>query len=647
MIWLAPGAAILGAALALPALAAIYMLRLRRRPVRVSAASLWNEAAEDLEANVPLRWLRASWLLLAQLLALLMLVAALGRPAIPSDRPSAVRAVVLIDVSASMRARLGDGRTRFELARERARALIDDLDEGTERRSLALVAFGARPVALTPMTSDRRALRRALETLEPTDEPGDLSAALELASALVRGGDEGDREAAAIWIIGDGGYESTEPLSAPGEVAFVGVGAGNADNADDADDADAPGNIGVVALAARRDYRDPVLVRVLVSVAHADDRERAAVLRLTLDGEEIERRALSIERADAGGLSERAHSFDVRSVDGGLLRVELSPGGTLDADDRASLTLRPASRPRLVWVTPDTDDDRVERWVLGDVIEALDAGDVRRVPAGSASDISADLWILDGVDADARGLASAAPALQFLAPTSDAPVSPVRVVSWDRDHPTLRHAPLDQLVVRRRAELPPPTSDATRSVLARGPDGPLIVEDSTTRGRRVLVAFDPTETDWPLQPGFAVFVASCVDYLTLRAERDTGRRWRTGEVVSIPTGRPPGQAGDVVVLDAEGVPVETTVIGGEARFRPARAGVHRLEGVAGARWASVNVESRTETAARMAETLSIAGRDLAGGAATAGPRELWRWLVLAGGVLLVLEWFVYVARSRG
>ena len=68
MIFLAPLTGLIAAAVTVPTLLTFYLLRLRRRPVRVSTTMFWLPIGEDLEANVPLRMLRASWLLLLHLL---------------------------------------------------------------------------------------------------------------------------------------------------------------------------------------------------------------------------------------------------------------------------------------------------------------------------------------------------------------------------------------------------------------------------------------------------------------------------------------------------------------------------------------------------------------------------------------------------
>ena len=79
---------LLAAAVGGAVILALYVLKLRRRPVRVSNAHLFERAAKDLQANVPFRMLRANLLLLLHLLILALLALALGRPVL-EDAPAA------------------------------------------------------------------------------------------------------------------------------------------------------------------------------------------------------------------------------------------------------------------------------------------------------------------------------------------------------------------------------------------------------------------------------------------------------------------------------------------------------------------------------------------------------------------------------
>ena len=134
MIFLAPAAAVVGAALAVPALLALYLLKLRRRPVRVGSILFWPAAERDVQANVPLRWVRPSWLLLLHLLILGCLLTAMGRPALSDGGDAAARTVLLIDASASMLAADagpagGEAVTRLERAKACLLYTSDAADE--------------------------------------------------------------------------------------------------------------------------------------------------------------------------------------------------------------------------------------------------------------------------------------------------------------------------------------------------------------------------------------------------------------------------------------------------------------------------------------------------------------------------------------
>ena len=117
--FLEPGLLALGG-LALP-LILLYVLKVRRDRVDVSANRLWAEALAEVEAQVPFRRLRRNWLLLLQLLILLLIVLAAAAPFRRTLlRPGRSTAIVL-DASASMMAA-----GRFDDALARARGLVVD-----------------------------------------------------------------------------------------------------------------------------------------------------------------------------------------------------------------------------------------------------------------------------------------------------------------------------------------------------------------------------------------------------------------------------------------------------------------------------------------------------------------------------------------
>src|SRR4029078_7715304 len=88
----------------IPAVIAMYMLKLRRDESLVRSTLLWTRLLTDVEANAPWQRLRRSLLLLLQLLLVLILVLLAARPFL-ERRPGLARDVVLVlDTSASMAA---------------------------------------------------------------------------------------------------------------------------------------------------------------------------------------------------------------------------------------------------------------------------------------------------------------------------------------------------------------------------------------------------------------------------------------------------------------------------------------------------------------------------------------------------------------
>ena len=104
MSFLVPTAAFL--ALTLPAIVALYFLRIRRPTRIVPALNLWPDQIRDRQANVPWQRLRFSWLLLLQLLGAAILVAAAVQPALSAGTSLASSSVTERSTDKLLRLRL-------------------------------------------------------------------------------------------------------------------------------------------------------------------------------------------------------------------------------------------------------------------------------------------------------------------------------------------------------------------------------------------------------------------------------------------------------------------------------------------------------------------------------------------------------------
>ena len=101
----------------------LYFLKVRRRERRVSSLLLWEAIVRDREASTFFQRLQRDPLLILQILALLALTLALARPVATVMGEGARKVVIVLDVSASMKA--GDvSPSRFDVARADAVQLV-------------------------------------------------------------------------------------------------------------------------------------------------------------------------------------------------------------------------------------------------------------------------------------------------------------------------------------------------------------------------------------------------------------------------------------------------------------------------------------------------------------------------------------------
>lgn len=176
-------------ALALPAIAAMYILKRTYENTEISSHLLWRRVLQEQEANRPWQRLRSRWLLLLQLLAALLLVLALMGPYMKGAGHASGDAVLLIDRSASMTARSSASgeQTMFQLAIDEAERWID---QQSGNRSVTIVASGAIPEVLASKKQNKTELKQLLQTITPLYGKADNAAALSLADSLLQGGSD-------------------------------------------------------------------------------------------------------------------------------------------------------------------------------------------------------------------------------------------------------------------------------------------------------------------------------------------------------------------------------------------------------------------------------------------------------------------------
>ncbi|HLU39834.1 MAG TPA: VWA domain-containing protein, partial [Planctomycetota bacterium] len=599
----------------------LYMLRLRRPPRRVPSLLLWRQTLQDERVNAPLRRLRRDASLLLQIALLALLALAATQPLFGSKAVGA-SVVVLLDRSASMAARDAQGRSRLDLAKERAAELFA-AHGGAE---LALVSFAAGAELNAPFTGDRRAFTAALTGVEVEEVGGDLGSALRLAAAL--GSQRALRE---VILLTDGALDDVAGFDLPFPLRCETLPA-------------AGPNLGIVRLAARREAGGTWHVFAAVAAsAPAGGAPPTARLRIEVEGE------LHAEIAVAPGpdVPERVEAQlpadAVASQDAAMLTLRLVPDGfdALAADDVACLAL-PPNRPLRVRL--DEGLDAFARALAASDDVALDGGPtpdlvIGKTPLGG--ELAAPVTLSVGAVPEA------------LADVVEVVAEEGRVIDQDRLDPLLAHVELEDLVllddVRLRAEQT--EADVERAgftTLVHAARGPLLVRHRAALGDQVAygLLFDPERSTLPYRIAFPVLV----DNLLGIARDAVGLRdvpgARTGTLP--PLAAAPGAR--VALRGPDGARSELRA--GDDGFvrgaRAPRAGVWTIEDGVAPRRIGVGLLDLRESTLAAPEALAIGELSVetrAAEAAVAG--TLWQPLVACALLLACAEWWVYRRRRRG
>lgn len=670
MTFLAPLAGLIAAAIAIPALLALYFLKLRRRRIDVSSTLLWRKAISDLHVNAPFQKLRRNLLLLLQLLALLALLIALARPTLRGPATQGMRVVILIDQSASMSAKEA-GTTRLEQAKRQAQELVDNLggqskDGQTSGDGDAMVVtFGKQARVVQTMTGDRGLLRDAIGSIQPTDEPGRLAPAMRLAEPFALETTEGSSKpkGVLVYVFSDGRVPDEAQATPNGaEVRFVRVGPSEREAMTD--------NVGIVTLAAKRDPRDPRRVQVLSQLANAGAAVVQTNVTLSVAGKVERSLKLTLPPSPtkdiAIGLVTVPAEFELELPDSALLTVTHDHKDALASDNQASLVVAPPRKLRVLLVS-DRGNVFLQRSINASGVERLatstlaqyEATDSSQLVRGAGGDAGAgfDVVVFDAVSPKrvppiaslSWGGAPPIAGLRRLAgPAGEEKGRPQPVLDWKRDDAMLRYVAIDDLLMQSPGRLALP-DDAT--ILATAASGPVMAEVRSSGHRHVVTSFDLARTNWPLRVSFAVFVDNVLSDLGLGGGAAAGRWYQPGEVSVVPAQGTSGGSGGARQFSVNG-PEElmASVDQGVATLPMFRlTGLYRASSVLTAPWDKlpVNLCDDLETDVRPSGVLRFGSTPAqAQSGSEVVRKEVWRWFVLAGLALLMVEWYVYTRRVQ-
>lgn len=595
--------AALGFAAIIPAIVALYFLRLRRRDRVVSSTVLWEQLLADQQANSFWQRLRSSWLLWLQLLLAALLILAAARPFRLALARTGGNTVVLLDASAVMQA-TDLKPNRFEAARGQVADLISAVGPGDQ---MSLITLTRSPQVLIANSGDRDALRRALGRAQVTAEEGDIAQGLALAQSLLQGKPNGQ-----IVIFSSGhlrGLEDLEPIGFP--VRYVAIGG------------PAP-NLALTAFAAREQGGRQV---ALAQVTNFGPAAAPAALEIWADGH-----LASVQQADLPAGATKAFTWPV-TPGAKVLEARLPGPDALALDNRAWALVGGAQRLHILLVSKG---NAFLQKVLG--LEAGASVDVV-APDEYKGGEGHDLLVFDGYLPDPLPEGR----VLIVNPPGGEPV-PVGAIAQAEGDPLLQY--VDTRDVHVAAAAKAATLPVGAHLLWQAPSDkgnvPLLWSEERGATAVVTMNFDLHLSDLVLRPAFPILMQNLVGWLLPPAPTPEAGV-RPGEAVPI---RPWPGTTRLTVSDPTGkateIPLSDSVPPFTATDRP---GVYTVQQQVGSEVRQslfvVNLFSGLASDVNPAQTLTLPAGTAPPVTERQVPREFWTWLAWAFLAGLGLEWWVY------
>lgn len=589
----------------------LYLLKVRRREVRVPAKFLFPAITTDVRANALFHRLRPNLLLFLQLLAALLLLTALARPMIQAKGLPG-QSVLVMDTSASMRAR-DVSPSRLDAAKNRIRRFVQELNPGEQ---LAIIEAGAQVRVLASLTSDKQKLLDAVNQIQPTDTAGSLDEALRLAAALVGKSDE-----SRIVLLSDGAFPPVSDFSAGNaKLVFEALGSSG-------------GNLAISAMDVQERSGG---LEWFVGVRNYGSQPQKAILEFYAGGKLVDARPITVEAGQTIGQTLTAQQLPEP------LEARLLVDDALDADNRA-FRVGIAQKPvrvllvgegnffleRALALEPNVKVDKAPSVPESERGERVGGGNYELVIFDRVAPVSFKARAVVVVKAQGGPIAALGQ-----------PVRQPRVALWEREHPLMRYLELSNLLIDSAPRLTPAP---WAKPLAESQQTPLIVAGEHQGRRWVGIGWDVLESDFPLQPAFPIFLANLLRWAVGEQGGTSDLTVRTGVPFSLVVD--PAET-ELTVRDPEGNSRTYPVNDGAVVIPELeRVGLYTVKGQKTEIRIAANLMHADESNIQPRTRIELGGKTVASQNTLTTLRDLWKPVALALLALLMVEWWVFVKRS--
>jgi len=457
--------------LAIPFVIFLYLLRTRRQTVMVPSVYLWKRYTREEQRYSLFKKILRDILLILQILIVILITLGLVRPAIPTS-VKINNVVFIIDTSCSMQSK-DIKPSRFELVRNKALEVLDSLDRGT---NIALFSSDSKTRFILDYTADRGLIKKAINSLSPTDTEGKILETLTYIEKM-------NKKPDIIYLFTDGAFGEDIPSNLPMNIFIFAKG----DN-----------NVGITSVSAR-DIGIKGEKEIFINVQNFSSRERSVPFQVWEGERLVESSVIDLEKNDSKGITVGPKVWK------SMVRVVIYPNDELPADDRAYLTF-PKVKPSVLLVTAGNP-------YLEIVLSLADVGLIDRVDRFDLGMLpNYDIVVFDGTAPNEIlpgnyifiGKVPENLPLQLI----DVEERPV-ILRLNSSHPVMRFVDFDGVDIKRSLVLDSFQGES----LVTTTSGSILWSYEGQMGKMLVLGFYPEESSLIDSPSFPILIKNTIDWL--------------------------------------------------------------------------------------------------------------------------------------
>lgn len=599
---------------------ALYLLDRSKRRQLVATLRFWSAADVRTELKHRRR-IQQPWSLLLQLISLALLLTAIAGPQLGIFDTAGRDHVIVLDTSAWMGSRLGQG-SLMDQAKASARAYLRSIPR---RDRVMLVRADALATPATAFESNRSVLESAIQESQPGASALNLAQALEFADRAQK-------------------LQSQKP----GEIVFVGAGRVSEEEAGLSalppnlrvvTTSSAQENVGLRKIGLRRSPTAPDSWDIFVVVRNYGIRTQTVDLGLQFSKSPAGSRRLTLRP----GTEEQA-TFNYIAKTGGFLEARLNVRDAFPQDDRAVVELPPQASSHVVVYSNEPQLLRPLFAANPQVDAAFESPD-KFDPDAKIGAVKADVVVLDRFTPPS---APHAASIWIQPPAAGSPVpvkatrTGVKLDQWHSETPLGAGLRTRDVTLESTEVFTPAAGDITVAEIS---DGPVIVARGSNP-KQVVIGFHPGRGSMKYQLATPLLIANILRWMTPGAFRQWEVQAGTVGTVYVPVEKDT-KPEDIRVLDEQNrslpFTLDTSNSGNNLRFFSGAPGTVRVQMDDREMVYSLTLPDVGEAVWRVpASVHKGVPRALV---ADAAPRDLWPWLALLGGIGLLADWLLY-GRSR-